>query len=96
MSHIVCPCGNDVRENNRDIVHIFVSGNLIDRGAEGRAFFGLPHRSGEKAEMRLCGECDHAIISTMGGARRETRRGKMYPSVSIMPKEMERAPHRWP
>lgn len=67
MSHIACPCGNDVRENNRDVVHIFASDDLVARGAEGCAFFGLPYLPGEKAEIWLCGECGRAIFFDDGG-----------------------------
>lgn len=67
MSHIACLCGNDVRENNPDVVHYFVSDDLIACGAEGSAFFGLPHLPGEKAEIWLCGECGRAIFFDDGG-----------------------------
>lgn len=62
MSHIGCPCGNDVRQNDLDSVWLFVADSLMDELADSQAFFGLECRSGEKSEVWHCKECDRLII----------------------------------
>lgn len=62
MSHIGCPCGNDVRQNDLDNVWLFVADSLMDELADGHAFFGLEYRAGEKSEVWHCKECDRLII----------------------------------
>ncbi|RGU52572.1 hypothetical protein DWW58_01235 [Olsenella sp. AF16-14LB] len=62
MSHIGCPCGNDVRQNDLDSVWLFVADSLMDELADSQAFFGLECRAGEKSEVWHCKECDRLII----------------------------------
>ena len=62
MSHIGCPCGNDVRQNDLDSVWLFVADSLMDELADSQAFFGLECRAGEKSEGWHCKECDRLII----------------------------------
>lgn len=62
MSHIGCPCGNDVRQNDLDSVWLFVADSLMDELADSQAFFGLECRAGEKSEVWHCKECDWLII----------------------------------
>lgn len=69
MSHIICVCCNDVRENNIDVVHIFASLALMSSHAQDCAFFGLPFDEGQKAEVWICNECGRAIIFDDGGNR---------------------------
>lgn len=68
MSHIACLCDNDVRENNPDVEHNFVSFALMAAHEEDGAFFELPYGDGEKAEVWLCDECGRAIFFDDGGA----------------------------
>lgn len=62
MSHIGCPCGNEVRQNDLDSVWLFVADSLMDELADSQAFFGLECRAGEKSEVWHCKECDRLII----------------------------------
>lgn len=62
ISHIGCPCGNDVRQNDFDNVRLFVADSLMDELADSQAFFGLEYRPGEKSEVWHCKECDRLII----------------------------------
>ena len=68
MSHIACLCDNDVRENNPDVEHNFVSLALMAAHEEDVAFFELPYGDGEKAEVWLCDGCGRAIFFDDGGA----------------------------
>lgn len=67
MSHIACMCGNDVRENNPDVEHNFVSLALMAAHEKDGAFFGLPYGKGKKAEIWICNECGRAIFFDDGG-----------------------------
>ena len=66
ISHIGCPCGNDVRQNDFDNVRLFVADSLMDELADSQAFFGLECRAGEKSEVWHCKECDWLIIFNDG------------------------------
>lgn len=68
MAHIGCLCGNDVRQNNDETVHRFVSYDLMREHYETTPFFGLPFGGGDKADIWLCGECGRAIFFDDGGA----------------------------
>ena len=61
MAHIGCLCGNDVRQNNLETVHYFVSDDLMDSEEE-TPFFGLPTIPGKRAEIWLCDECGRTIF----------------------------------
>ena len=68
VGHITCLCDNDVRENNPDVVHMFVSDDILESADDDIAFFGIPFREGNKAEIWLCDECGRAIFFDDGGA----------------------------
>lgn len=68
MAHIGCLCGNDVRQNDDETAHRFVSHDLMREHYETTPFFGLPFGDGDKADIWLCDECGRAIFFDDGGA----------------------------
>lgn len=68
MAHVGCRCGNDVRQNDDETVHRFVSRDLMREHYESMPFFGLPFGDGDKADIWLCDECERAIFFDDGGA----------------------------
>lgn len=61
MAHIGCICGNDVRQNGDNIVHTFVSNDILLKESDA-AFFGMWYGNGDKAEIWICNECGRALF----------------------------------
>ncbi len=68
MSHIGCLCGHDVRENNQEVVHTFVSDEIMHKNPDA-PFFGLDYGVGLKASIWRCDACDRLIFFDDRGPR---------------------------
>lgn len=70
MGKTGCPCGECISDNEPGSIHKFVSFDLMARHRGRTPFFGLPHGSGDKADIWYCEYCNRLIFFDDNGIHR--------------------------